>query len=86
MSDANTTNAVLTHDGKVLIEQVDGSYRLATSRTDWDQVNALSEEEVEAAALPEAPSRYASGRGSSRLVQSSGSRVANPHERRSEIV
>jgi uncharacterized protein (DUF4415 family) len=57
MSDANTTKAVLTRDGKVLIEQPDGSYREATGHTDWDKVNALSEEEVEAAAQadPDAP-------------------------------
>lgn len=57
MNDANTTKAVLTHDGKVMIEQPDGSYREAAGRTDWDRVNALSEDEVEAAARtdPDAP-------------------------------
>ncbi len=50
MSDGNITKAVLTRDGKVLIEQPDGSYRVAPGRTDWDEVNARPEEEVEAAA------------------------------------
>jgi uncharacterized protein (DUF4415 family) len=57
MSDVNITKAVLTADGKVLIKQPDGSYRAATGGTDWDQINARSDEEVEAAARtdPDAP-------------------------------
>jgi uncharacterized protein (DUF4415 family) len=49
--------AVLTQDGRVLIEQPDGSYRAAASRTDWDRVRAMSDEEIEAAAAgdPDAP-------------------------------
>ena len=50
MSDENITRAVLA-DGKVLIRQPDGSYREATAKTDWERVNARTDEEVEAAAL-----------------------------------
>jgi uncharacterized protein (DUF4415 family) len=57
MSRETLTRAVLTRDGRVLIEQRDGSYRPAASRTDWARVRAMSEEEVEAAAAgdPDAP-------------------------------
>ena len=57
MSGENTTKAVLTQDGGVLIEQPDGSYRRAKGRTDWDQVRAMTDEEIEAAAEadPDAP-------------------------------
>jgi uncharacterized protein (DUF4415 family) len=57
MSAEELTRAVLTQDGRVLIEQPDGSYRPAVSRTDWDRVRAMSDEEVEAAAAgdPDAP-------------------------------
>jgi len=50
MDDKNRTRAILTQDGRVLIEQPDGSYRPAESRTDWDRVRAMTEEEIEAAA------------------------------------
>jgi uncharacterized protein (DUF4415 family) len=50
MSRENLTRAVLTQDGRVLIEQRDGSYRPAAARTEWDRIRAMSEEEVEAAA------------------------------------
>jgi uncharacterized protein (DUF4415 family) len=50
MSDENITRAVLA-DGKVLIRQPDGSYRESTAKTDWERVNARTDEEVEAAAL-----------------------------------
>jgi uncharacterized protein (DUF4415 family) len=48
---------VLTQDGRVLIEQEGGSYRPTESRTDWDRVRAISEEEIEAATAgdPDAP-------------------------------
>jgi len=57
MTDAHTTKAVLTQDGKVMIEQSGGTYQEAKGRTDWDRVNALSEAEIEAAAQadPDAP-------------------------------
>jgi hypothetical protein len=57
MSAEDATRAVLTQDNRVLIEQPDGSYRPAQSRTDWARVRALSDEEVEAAAPsdPDAP-------------------------------
>jgi hypothetical protein len=57
MSAESLTLAVLTQDGRVLLEQSNGSYRPAESRTDWDRVRAMSEEEIEAAAAgdPDAP-------------------------------
>ena len=57
MNGENLTRAVLTQDGRVLIEQPDGSYRPVVSRTDWDRVRAMSDEEIEAAAAgdPDAP-------------------------------
>jgi uncharacterized protein (DUF4415 family) len=54
MSAESPTRAVLTQDGRVLIEQPDGSYRVARGRTDWDRVRAMTEEEVEAAAASDA--------------------------------
>jgi uncharacterized protein (DUF4415 family) len=50
MSTESLTRAVLTQDGRVLIEQPDGSYRPARPRTDWDRVRAMPEAEIEAAA------------------------------------
>jgi hypothetical protein len=50
MSAENLTRAVLTQDPRVLIEQPDGSYHAAESRTDWDRVRAITDEETEAAA------------------------------------
>ncbi len=44
------TRAVLTQDGRVLIEQPDGSFRLARRRTDWGRVRAMTDAQVEAAA------------------------------------
>ena len=50
MSDSSTTRAVLTHGGKVLIEQEGGGFREVESRTDWNRLNAMTEDEIEAAA------------------------------------
>jgi len=50
MSNESTTRAVLTGDGRVLIEQPDGSYRPAESGTDWHRVRAMTDEEITAAA------------------------------------
>jgi uncharacterized protein (DUF4415 family) len=57
MSRETLTRAVLTQDGRVLIEQQDGSYRAAASGTDWERVRAMRDEEIEAAAAgdPDAP-------------------------------
>jgi hypothetical protein len=50
MPDTETlTRAVLTTDGRVLVEQPDGSYRPATSETDWSRVDRMSEAELAAA-------------------------------------
>ncbi len=48
MQEENITKAVLTTDGRVLIEQPDGSYLPAEDRTDWERVRNMSDEEVEA--------------------------------------
>jgi hypothetical protein len=51
------TRAVLTQNGRVLIEQPDGTYLPAESRTDWVRIRAMTDEETEAAAAgdPDAP-------------------------------
>lgn len=51
MANESTTRAVLTHGGKVLIEQPDGSYREAKGETDWERLKSLSDSEIEVAAL-----------------------------------
>lgn len=43
----NLTRAIVTTDGRVLIELPDGTYRLAESQTDWARQDAMSEAEVE---------------------------------------
>jgi uncharacterized protein (DUF4415 family) len=47
MTGANITRAITTTDGRVLIEQPDGTYRLAESQTDWARLDAMSAAEVE---------------------------------------
>jgi uncharacterized protein (DUF4415 family) len=47
MSGARITKAITTTDGRVLIEQPDGAYRLAESQTDWARLAAMTDEEVE---------------------------------------
>jgi uncharacterized protein (DUF4415 family) len=51
------TRAVLTVDGRVLVEQPDGSYRPAQGETDWAKVDRMSEAELAAvvAADPDDP-------------------------------
>jgi uncharacterized protein (DUF4415 family) len=44
-----TARAVLTADGQVLLEQVDGSYRPTPGTSDWARVDAVSEVELAAA-------------------------------------
>ena len=44
-----TTRAILARDGRLLIEQPDGSFRLAEGETDWARVDAMTDEELEAA-------------------------------------
>lgn len=43
------TKAIVTRDGRMLIEQPDGSYRPARDQTDWAALDAITEEELEAA-------------------------------------
>ena len=47
MSGAPITKAMTTTDGRVLIEQPDGTYRPVESQTDWARLDAMTEEEVE---------------------------------------
>ena len=47
MTGENLTRAIVTTDGRVLIELPDGTYRLAESQTDWARQDAMSEAEVE---------------------------------------
>lgn len=56
MNDESIIRAVLA-DGKILIRQPDGSYRETKSRTDWEEVGARTDEEVDEAARadPDAP-------------------------------
>ena len=49
MNEEKITRAMVA-DGKVLIEQPDGSFRPTKGKTDWARVNALTDEEIEAAA------------------------------------
>lgn len=54
MTDLETTRAVRTDDGLVLIEQADGTYRKTEGRTDWGRMERMTEEEIEEAALSDA--------------------------------
>jgi uncharacterized protein (DUF4415 family) len=47
LSDASITKTITTADGRVLIEQPDGTYRLAKSQTDWARLEAMTDEAVE---------------------------------------
>lgn len=49
MSKQQITRAIVTPDGRMLVEQPDGSFRPARDRTDWAALDAMSEEELEAA-------------------------------------
>ena len=44
-----TSQAILAADGRVLLEQPDGSYRPAKGQTDWSRVDAIGEAELAAA-------------------------------------
>jgi hypothetical protein len=43
-SDDTTIKAVLTRDGRMLVERPDGGFRTADARTDWQRDDALTEE------------------------------------------
>jgi uncharacterized protein (DUF4415 family) len=47
MSGAPIIKALTTTDGRVLIEQPDGTYRPGESQTDWARLDAMTDEEVE---------------------------------------
>lgn len=47
MDNPAETKAVLTTQGRVLIEQADGTYNEAGDETDWARLNAMSDEEIE---------------------------------------
>ena len=47
MRSAPITKAITITDGRVLIEQPDGTYRPAASQTDWARLDAMTEDEVE---------------------------------------
>lgn len=50
MSGSDTlTRAVLTADGRVMVEQPDGSFRFAAGQTDWARLDAMGEVEIAAA-------------------------------------
>ena len=74
----NPTRAVLTQDGRVLVEQPDGSYRPAAPRTDWDRVRAMSDEEKwPPRPIPTRPPRRGVLAGGPRRLPSSGLQEAH---------
>ncbi len=78
MSDIETlTRAVLTTDGRVLVEQPDGSYRPAKGETDWARVDRMSEAELAAAnaADPDDPGNDPAFWNHARLVHPRKQRV-----------
>ena len=50
MTDSKTTKAIRTDDGRVLIEQPDGSFREIKGKTDWDRLEQMTDEDIEKAA------------------------------------
>jgi len=53
MSKRKTTKAVLTADGKVLIEQPDGSFKYAVSKTDTARLKAMKDKDIDYSDIPE---------------------------------
>jgi uncharacterized protein (DUF4415 family) len=53
MSDENSTEAVLTTTGEVLIKQADGSFRKAQGQTDWKRLDAMQDDEIDYSDMPE---------------------------------
>jgi uncharacterized protein (DUF4415 family) len=51
MPEEKLIRSILTADGQVLIEQPDGSYKPEESKTDWARLDAMTDEEITAAAL-----------------------------------
>ncbi len=50
MTQSKITKTLLTEDGKVLIQQPDGSFREAEDKTDWNRLESMTDKEIEAAA------------------------------------
>ena len=50
MTEANMTQAMLI-DGKVFIQQPDGSWQPGKGKTDWARIDAMTDGEIEANAL-----------------------------------
>lgn len=65
------TKAVLTTDGRVLVEQPDGSYRAVKGQTNWAKVDQTSEAEIAAAIAsdPDDPANDPDFWDHARLVQ-----------------
>ena len=57
MSGTETTRAILATDGRVLVEQPDGSYRPVEGHTDWARVDRTSEAEATAPLVDEPQSQ-----------------------------
>ena len=53
MSNAGTTEAVVTTGGEVLVRQPDGSFRKAAGQTDWARLRAMPDEDIDHGELPE---------------------------------
>jgi len=47
MSGENETRALLTTDGRVLVQQPDGSYREVSGESDWASLDRMPDEEIE---------------------------------------
>jgi hypothetical protein len=54
MNERNTIRARRLDDGTIVQELDDGTCRRLESRTDWDRLAAMTEEEIEANALADA--------------------------------
>ncbi len=57
MSEETTVKIKLHEDGTVIQVLADGSERILESQTDWERVDAMTDEEIEEAALsdPDCP-------------------------------
>lgn len=51
--ESNLTRALLTEDGRVLIQKPDGSFEVAQGQTDWARLDAMSDEDIDLSDIPE---------------------------------